>query len=238
MLELIKPISIIILSTLPFFAFPQINRVIGLWEIKNVYVGDQEMNPVAKWSKINADGSFQSGNGWLQNASGTWTFDAENHLFSATDSLDIKDDFGGFTVSFDEEIMYWQRVEEGMEVNVTWVPIKELPMSPADYLEGLWDLEDIMEQDQSILASFDPDNKHRLFIRWDRIYMNFSPEGQRSSGYWHINGHKPEITLLPHTEGKNPESWRIDVNADELIMTGISDSNRSIQRRYLRKNSF
>lgn len=63
-----------------------------------------------------------------------------------------------------------------------------------------------------ILKDFDPENKHRLFIKWDRNYINFSPEGNQLSGFWHINAHKPEITLLPHQEGSENENWRIEVN--------------------------
>lgn len=220
------------------YSYAQKERVIGFWEIKKVAVGEENMVPVAKWAKINTDGTYQSGNGWLQNAKGSWHYDTEYNIFSTTDPLDILDEFGGFAVSFDNENMIWEREEEGMPVKVTLTPIRELPMAPADYLEGIWDLVEITEKEQSILNDFDGADKHKLFLRWDRIYMNFSPAGERFSGYWHIHGHKPEITLLPHQEGKKPESWKIEVNEEELIMTGISDSNRTIQRKYLRRNTF
>ena len=85
---------------------------------------------------------------------------------------------------------------------------------------------------------FDKEHKHKLFVRWDRIYINFSPEGNKLTGYWHINGHKPNITLLPHQEGEKAESWTIEVNKKELIMRGISDTNRTIERKYVRSNTF
>lgn len=47
----------------------------GLWEVTKVIVGQEEMTPVAKWTQINKDGTFETGNGWLQNGNGTWTFD-------------------------------------------------------------------------------------------------------------------------------------------------------------------
>jgi hypothetical protein len=196
------------------------------------------MTPVAKWFRINADGTYQAGNGWLQNGNGTWNYDKQNNLYTAKDPLDIADKNGGFTVSFDGEKMQWEREEEGMTVKVTLLPVENLPMSPADYLKGIWDLVEITENEASILDDFDQDNKHKLFIRWDRVYINFSPEGKKLTGYWHIHGHKPEITLLPHQEDASPESWRVDVNEKELVMTGISESNRTIQRKYVRRNAF
>lgn len=233
-----KSITTLLFLLLSFNIYAQRNKVIGFWTIETVSVGKQNMTPVAKWTKINADGSFQSGNGWLQNSKGSWNYDAQTNQFSALDSLGLKDEFGGFTVSFDKGKMYWERQEEGMPVKVTLKRIHNLPMAPADYLVGLWDLSGITKNNQSILKDFDANNKHRLFIRWDRMYINFSPEGKKSTGYWHINAHKPILTFLPHQEGAKPESWRIEVNKKELIMTGTSEKNKGIQRTYSRRNTF
>jgi len=238
MSKLLKSSLAIALLLFPLIINAQKNKIIGFWEIKNVMVGDQNMTPVAKWTKINADGSFQAGNGWLQNSEGSWNYDAKNNMYTAIDSLGIIDEFGGFNVSFDGENMYWEREEEGMPVKVTLKLIKKLPMAPADYLVGIWDLTEITKDGQSILNEYDSNNKHKLFIRWDRVYINFIPEGKKSTGYWYINGHKPEITLLPHQESEKPESWHIEVNKEKLIMTGISESNKDIQRVYSRKNTF
>ena len=229
---------IILLISCSFSIYAQKENLIGLWEIEKVEVGEENMTPVAKWTKINADGTFQSGNGWLQNSRGIWNYDNENNKYSATDSLDIFDEFGGFTVSFDQKKMFWEREEEGMQVKVTLGLIHELPMATSDYLEGMWQLVDISEKGQSILEEFENAQEHKLFIRWDRMYMKFSSEGKKLTGYWHINGHKPEITLLPHQADENVESWRVEVNKKELIMTGISDSNKMIERKYIRKNTF
>ncbi len=216
----------------------QKSKIIGFWEIKNVFVGDQNMTPVAKWTKINADGTFQSGNGWLQNAEGIWSYDADNNIYAAIDSLGINDEFGGFRVSFNDKNMHWEREEEGMSVKITLIPIEKLPKAPADYLVGVWDLTEITKNKKSFLNEYDANNKHKLFIRWDRIYINFTPDGKKLTGYWHIHGHKPEITILPHQESKKSESWRIEVGKEKLIMTGISVSNKNIQREYHRKNTF
>lgn len=234
----LNTIVIMALMLCSFASHAQKENLLGLWRVEKVAVGEEKMTPVAKWFRINADGTYQAGNGWLQNGQGNWNYDTRNNLYTASDPLGIADEFGGFTVTFDKEKMLWQRVEEEMLVTVTLVPIEKLPMSPADYLEGIWDLVEITESEKSIIDNFDEANKHKLFIRWDRIYINFNPEGEKLTGYWHIHGHKPEITLLPHQEDEKAESWRIEVNNNELIMTGISDSNRTIERKYLRKNTF
>ena len=238
MRPLLKFIFILLFFQIHNYSSAQSTNHIGLWIVESVAVGDQNMTPVSKWTRINSDGTFQSGNGWLQHSSGTWALDEMSNVFMTSDPLGMKDEYGGFTVTLSENEMYWTRVEDGMDVKVTLVRIQQLPPSPADFLKGIWDLEDITQNQHSFIDDFDAMDKHRLFIRWDRIYSDFSPEGSKTSGYWHIHGHKPEITFLPHQEGAIPESWRIEVNESELIMTGISDHNRAIQRRYLRRNSF
>ncbi|WP_375585261.1 hypothetical protein [Cyclobacterium xiamenense] len=234
----LKSLAILTLILVSFTAPAQRERMLGLWSVEKVTVGEENMTPVAKWTRINADGTYQVGNGWLQNGSGRWKYDAENNRYSATDPLALADEFGGFSVSFHGTNMRWQRAEEGMQVEVSLVPIEELPRSPADYLKGIWELVEITENETSILGDFDPENTHKLFIRWDRIYLNFTPEGNRWTGYWHIHGHKPEVTLLPHQENGTVESWRVTVNEKELRMTGISDSNQTIKRHYVRRNTF
>lgn len=229
---------ICMLVSLSFEAYSQKQSIVGFWEVERVEMGKKNVTPVAKWTRINADGTFQSGNGWLQNAKGSWNYDVEKNTLSMVDSLDVFDEFGAFRIAFSNERMLWAREEEGMTVKVTLVPIDELPMSPADYLEGIWDLIEITENQTSILSDFDRENKHRLHIRWDRVYVNFSATGQRLRGYWHIHGHRPEITFLPHQETEIPERWKVEVNRETLTMTGLSDSNHSIQRKYQRKNSF
>lgn len=222
---------VILILSIPFLTpcTGQDEKFIGLWEIQKVVVGSEQMTPVAKWTRINQNGTYESGNGWLQNSSGTWSYDRNSYTFTATASLDIADEYGGFTISYDGNNMHWTRNEEGMEVKVTLSPITELPMSPADYLEGLWELE---------TSSTDDLSNEKIMIRWDRIYVQFNSENRRSTGYWHIHGHKSEIILLPHNQELNPQSWKIEVNAEQLKMIGISDSNRDQTKHYVRKNSF
>lgn len=238
MIRTLKTLITINLMLLAFTSYSQKSKIIGLWEAVNVNVGENNMTPVAKWFELKQDGSFNSGNGWLRNSAGSWEYDAETNTFSAYDSLGIDDPAGSFTVSFDKEHMYWEREEEGMNVKVTLKAIQELPKSPADYLRGIWDLEQINDGEESIADAFDPEDKHYLFFRWDRILIDNTAEGERKTAYWHINGHKAEITILPHQEEANPESWRIEVDKNSLVMQGISESNKEIKRVYKRRRTF
>lgn len=223
------------------FSFSKINAqqtVTGFWEVKEVKVGDQIMTPVAKWTRINEDGTFQSGNGWLQNSEGTWSFDKKYDHFEAVDPNGLADEFGPFEVAFEAEKMTWRRMEEGMPVTVILEPIDKLPKSTADELIGLWDLISVEKDGTAILDTFDPDGKRSIFIRWDRVYSERDAQGRRTTGYWHIHGHKPEITLLSHQKDKDAQSWRVSFKNGQLILKGISDSNRNTMHTYQRMNQF
>ena len=210
--------------------------IIGLWEVTKVQVGGQAMTPVSKWTRINKNGSYQSGNGWLQNAEGTWTYD--NNLFSPKETNGIKDEYGPFTVEFEDDSMTWLREEEGMIVTVSLKKIIKIPKATADHLVGLWDLTAITKEGKSALETFDPDNTYNLFIRWDRMYMERTSKDKRSSGYWHIHGHKPEVTLLSHDKNRPVETWQVVVSQSALKMTGISETNKGVEMNFKRLDEF
>ena len=113
------------------------------------------MTPVAKWTKINEDYSFQSGNGWLQNSAGTWKYVEEKKQFVPEDTYGLKDEYGAFTVSFSGEKMKWEREEDGMKVIVSLEKIEEIPKSSTDMLTGLWDLKEAKRDEESIAGTFD-----------------------------------------------------------------------------------
>jgi hypothetical protein len=141
--------------------------VTGLWEVTNVTAGSHSITPVAKWTRINPGGTFQSGNGWRQNSEGTWSYDDKTAQFSPKETNGIEEGYGPFTVSFKDSSMLWKREEDGMQVTVTWKKIDQLPMAPADMAAGLWDLIAASDNGKNVLSSYDPDNKYYIFIRWD-----------------------------------------------------------------------
>lgn len=227
-------IIILILS----FSTTKAQHVTGLWEIKQVTVGEETKTPVAKWARIHDDHTFQSGNGWLQNSEGTWTFDEEKRQFTLDDKYGIKDEYGAFTVHFSNGKMIWERHEDGMKVVVMLIKTEKLPMSTADKLPGLWDLTEAKQEGTNITSTFDPENKYYLFIRWDRIYVERTPKGDRSTGYWHIDGHRPEVTLLNHNVNKDPDKWNVSVTDSTLLMIGISDTNHDRELKFKKIHQF
>jgi hypothetical protein len=212
--------------------------VTGFWEITKVMVGEEIMTPVARWTRINADHTFQSGNGWLQNSIGTWTYDERQSQYSAEDNYGIRDEYGPFNVRFDGDTMFWERIEEEMQVKVTLEKITSKPMSTADRLHGLWDLTHIVEAGRDITAMFDPDGLYYVFIRWDRIYVERNADGEQSTGYWHIHGHRPEVTFLSHRENEKPKGWTVEVSDTQLSMTGVSETNKDLELQFQRIHEF
>lgn len=210
--------------------YGQEERLGGLWLVEQVVVGNETMTPVAKWFRIEPDGTYQAGNGWLQNNRGTWSYNADKNLYTAEDTLDVADEMGGFEVHFQDEKMVWKRQEEGVQVSVILRHIEALPMAPADLFKGMWELVAATDNEESTEAKY----PHKLHIRWDRIYRSIDPEGKRTSGYWHMHGHKAEVTLLPRATGESPTTWHLEVNEKELVMKGISANNQGVVKTYRR----
>lgn len=205
----------------------QTDKLIGLWVVEKVAAAGQEMTPVARWFRINENGTFESGNGWTQWSEGDWTYDDSTKQFLPEEKNDIKDPSGAFTVSFAGEKMLWKREEEGMAVTITLSLSEKLPEAPADKIQGWWDLEKAESNGLSNMEDIDPEDRYILKIRWDRIFEEWKAEGSRATGYWHMHAKRPHLTLLPHTEGESPSSWIVEFNgSDEVILTGISDHNR------------
>ena len=212
--------------------------ITGFWEVTKVSMGDRSMTPVAKWTRINPDGTYQSGNGWVQNATGAWTYDESSKQFLPEETNGIVDEFGPFTVNFQDETMLWKRMEDGSEVTVTLERINEKPMSTADKIQGLWDLSAVTENEKDITSTFDPNNRYYLFIRWDRLYQEQNTKGEKAMGYWHINAHRPELTLISMDQSREHERWQVEVTENKLKLTGLSDSNSSLVMAFSRIQQF
>jgi hypothetical protein len=210
--------------------------IVGFWEVEKVTVGKEKMTPVAKWFKLNANNTFEGGNGWMQNSEGTYTYDGQKYQPITKNGL--KDPFGAFQVSFENDKMIWERQEEGMKVIVTLKRIVEKPKSPADQVVGLWDLTKAEKEGKDVTTETDKDNLHYIFIRWDRFFVQRTPKGDRDRGYWHFHGHKPEITFIHIQRNNESEPWRVDVTENTLTLTGIADTNKGIVLSYIRLDGF
>ncbi len=165
--------------------------IVGFWEVTEVKVAGESLTPVAKWIRINKNGTFQSGNGWIQNSEGTWNFDKTTNTYIPIEKNGLLDKFGAFKVRFENNQMYWERVEDNDPVIVRLEIIDIMPKSTGDHLVGIWDLKERLRDDKSEKTTFDPLDRYYLFLRWDRIYVERAEDGSKVYGYWHINGHRP-----------------------------------------------
>lgn len=233
---MLKAVLIVITVIIPPLSSAQ--SFTGFWEVKEVKVGGKLKTPVAKWTRIHPDGSYQSGNGWIQNSVGTWRYNDEKKIFKPSETNGIVDPYGAFNLSFAADTMIWKREEDGMAVVVKLVKIRELPKATAELLVGIWDLEDVVRNNKSEKTALDPDDKQYIFIRWDRIYVERTAKGEQGGGYWHINGHRPEITFISYDENKKREGWNVSVDDHNLTMIGISASNKDVKFIYKRLHTF
>lgn len=213
-------------------------QVEGLWEITDVKVGSESMTPTAKWTRINPDGTYESGNGWLKNSEGKWQFDEHKKLFSPQETNGLDEDFGPFSVNFLKNLMIWERVENSDSVQVKLKRISELPMAPADMIVGLWSTAKFWNSEIDSTIYFNPEEAVSFLMRWDRIYIEIGSKGERSTGYWHMNGHRPHLTLIPHNNEKELETWDVWFNDSLMIWNGISDSNREDLIEFVRLDKF
>ena len=209
----------------PPFAHELFAQVEGLWVVQSVRVGDESMTPVAKWTRILPDHTYQAGNGWLQNDAGTWTFDISSSLFLPLSTDGLEDPFGPFAVSFREGEMLWERLEEGARVAVRWKPVEALPLATADRVTGLWALQG---QDS---------DAETLFLRWDRIYVR-TVDGVRRTGYWFLNAHRPELELIPHDDCTEGRKWTVTFGEDGMRWDGNSPENKSESLSFRRLQAF
>ncbi len=206
-------------ALLPLLASAQVE---GFWLVESVWVGEQSMTPVAKWTRIKVDGSYQSGNGWLQNGAGTWTYDAATATFTPVDAYGPADPFGPFRVRFEEETMVWQREEEGALVSIYWQPIESLPRAPADQIVGTWQ------------EAGEENSLQQMLIRWDRLFVA-DPLGERRLGYWFMHAHRPELELIPLDDYSANQRWIVRFEGENtMVWAGNDAANEGQIRRFER----
>lgn len=221
-LRLSLALLLITCSTSPLFS----QDFIGLWTAQSVRVGEDVMTPEAKWSNIAADSTFTSGNGWLQNSAGTWTYDEETKQILTNSKQDIEGQTP-FTVSFDGDVMVWEREEQGQTVIVRWVSIDELPMRANDMLVGVWDLVEYKSNSDADVSTYDKDGLHYIFFSWDGRYRIRHVNGEMERGTYWVHPHRRELRLYPW-EG---ESRVIEVSTmpDHLIIMKNDPENPEVK---------
>ena len=181
----------------------------GFWEVKEVKIGSEIKTPVAKWIKVNQDGNYQSGNGWLQNSEGTWSYDKSRNSYLPVETNGLEDKYGAFSVTFKNAQMVWEREEDGLHVSMKLERITKLPEQRRMFLLVYGILRNVLKNGSSEKSSIDPNNQQYIFMRWDRMYVKRTSNGDKRMGIWHMNAHRPEVTLISDTQDKKSESWTV-----------------------------
>ncbi len=204
---------VLVLSSLQIEA-----QISGLWEATNVKVGTEELTPVAKWSLFNGDGSFTTGNGWLQNGDGTWSFNKEKSEISLTTITGFEDEFGAFSVNFiSDGVMHWKRMENGEEVIVTYQRIEEIPKDLRTNVVGLWQIDVVWEGEKDITGTYAEGEYQFFHIRWDNLINMMGSEG-RTSGMWRVDAHRPTLDILYYDEKKSLDYWALSFeNENQMV---------------------
>jgi len=208
-------------------------KLVGLWLVGNVNIGDEVMTPNAKWTRLNEDYTQESGNGWFQHSVGSWEFDEVSNQLKIITENGLDDPFGGFSISWHEEQMIWKRMEEGMEVVVTLEKIDELPLTYANQMLGLWKPEQATGEGPFFRE--DLNESDYLFIRWDGKFVVGTDEG-KTYGVYNVYAHKPEVELIPYG-GMDRTFWSIYFLDDGVKIT-LLNSEEKVTRTFQRIKKF
>lgn len=220
---------------LPFVA--SANEFIGFWDVEKVVIGEEEMTPRGKWLKILEDGTYYSGNGWLQHTSGTWTLDSSKMLFELKEDNGIIDPFGPFKLSFVFDKMQWEREEEGTTVVVTLHRIEQMPKLISDEIKGLWAIEKVFHNEEDITKTYASESEDYLMFRWDKMLVEGKASGEKNYAYWYVHPHRSELRIIGRNDDEI-ERWRIEIIDNNLLMSGLQPNNKGMKYIYKRLHQF
>ena len=207
------------------------NSINGLWVVKEVKVGEDIMTPNARWTKLHSDSTQVSGNGWKQHSIGHWQFNEVDSTLRVVSTNGTEDEDGDYEVSLNRSSMKWEREEGGMTVRKELSKSSELPMTYADRMLGLWEL-DSNEGDSFFLNEVGA----KLFIRWDGRFVIYTSQGQ-INGVYNVHGHRSEIELIPYGEELDRSFWSVDLAEEEITMK-LLNSDSIVTRNFHRVRTF
>ena len=197
----------------------------GLWVVKKVKMGDQEMTPIARWMKFNADSTQTSGNGWLQHSEGSWVLNKYNQL-SVKNTNGLIDESEPFTVKFENRNMIWNRTEEGENVSVILERAEIIPKSKGNRLMGLWKIETISIDDKNVTSALNPNDKATLFLRWDNTYVLENYPKGKIYGVYKVHAHKPEIQMVNYGDKPQFQFYQFSIDKNTLILKSTDQKTK------------
>jgi hypothetical protein len=212
-------------------------QIDGLWVVKSVLVGAEDKTPVARWFRLDKGKQF-SGNGWQRHSVGSYVWNKKTSELSLKTENEPDEGFGAFKVVRKGTAMTWTRKEEGVTVKVELESATDLPQATADRVKGLWDLVAATRSGVNALKQTDPDGKHFLFVRWDRMFVKQLKSDEQVNGYWFMNAHRPELKLFSENNETDPETWTVSFEKDKLVLRGVSQSVQDLVLTYARIANF
>ena len=227
-------LSLIIVLSL--FSCQKTTTIEGLWVVKSVVVGDEEMTPNARWTRFNSDQTQESGNGRFQHSYGTWKMNFETNELSIVNLNGLDDLNAPFSVSINQNEMIWERIEEGQNVKVTLVRSSQLPETYGDKILGLWKLESAIGNGNYFGQSDKKETNDYIFFRWDKRFVIRSEKG-RIYGVYNVHGHKPEVELIPYGEELNRDFWKIQFEENGITLE-LLNTDKTVTRKFTRIHRF
>ncbi|GGK57334.1 MULTISPECIES: hypothetical protein [Flavobacteriaceae] len=206
----------------------------GLWIVKSVTVGEEEMTPNGRWMRFNSDFTQESGNGWFQHSTGEWSLEPDNHELTVINENGLDDLNEPFKVKMSNNEMIWERMEEGLIVIVKLERIIQLPTTSGDKLLGLWKLNESVGTDNYFSTSMGTNDY--LFFRWDKRFV-IGTENGKVHGVYNVHGHKPEVELIPYGEQFERDFWKIDFDENTLKLK-LLNTDSIVSRNFIRIHQF
>lgn len=195
-------------------------KLVGLWQIEKVKVGTQEMTPIARWTRLNADSTQESGNGWFQHSMGNWQYVSKDEKIRLVNSNGLKDEFDAFkVVKATEEAMVWLREEEGASVEVNLKKIEKIPQAPSNKILGAWRLK-VGKKETAVSY---------LFFRWDQVLVSRQRGNQKKYGIYKTHGHKQEVQFVYYEDPLRQEDWTYRFNDNNnMVLESINKETETV----------
>ena len=226
--------SLMIMFT--FFSCEKKPTIEGLWVVKSVVVGEEEMTPNARWTRFNSDQTQESGNGRFQHSYGTWKLNLESNELSIKNFNGLDDLNEPFVTSISQNEMIWERTEEGQNIKITLERSSKLPETYGDKLLGLWKLEKAISNGNYFEETDKKESNDYIFFRWDKRFVIESEKG-RINGVYNVHGHKSEVELIPYGDQVQRDFWEIQFEENQITLK-LLNTEKTVTRKFSRIHQF
>ncbi len=215
--------SFITLTLTLFLGTACMAQIEGRWLVTQVTVGNEELTPISKWFQFDGDNQLISGNGGVVNTRGAWQFDENQQTLLFFNDAGEEDEYGGFNINWDGDLMTWNREEDGMPVSVYLEQTDQIPLAPWDEMIGLWKRKDQKGTDLTLGPI------ETILLRWDRVFaITEVNNNEKHFGVWHINGHRPELSLLSGKGDAFDAKWDFKFDGPDTMIWSSKENEMEI----------